>query len=103
MEERPHEPSPKRRKIIREEKLQEELQGENYSPSQNPTRIEEEQLTNEKIEQIGSQGGVFVTQVEIDEGNHQEPLVPSFELTVVDFKGRELDQLVDNFYLMTVL
>ena len=91
MEERPPEPSPKRRKIIREEEPHEE----SYSPSQTPMRIEEEQLTDEKIEQIGSQGGVFVTQAEIDEGNPQEPPVPSFELTVADFRGRELDPILE--------
>ena len=63
LEERPPEPSPKRRKEVREEELQEE----SYSPSQNPIRIEEEQLTDEKIEQIESQGEVFITQAEIDE------------------------------------
>ena len=90
-EERPPEPSPKRRRIIREE----ESHDESYSPSQTPMRIEEEQLTNEKIEQIGSQGGIFVTQVEINEGSSQEPPVPSFELTVVDFRGRELDPVLE--------
>ena len=64
-EERPPEPSPKRRNIIREEEPHEE----SYSPSQTPIEIEEEELTNEKIEQIGSQGEVFLTQAKIDEGN----------------------------------
>jgi hypothetical protein len=90
-EERPPEPSLKRRKVVREEELQEE----SYSPSQNPIRIEEEQLTDEQIEQIGSQGEVFITQAEIDEGNPQEPPVPSFELTVADFRGRELDPILE--------
>ena len=57
LEERPPEPSPKRRKIIREE----DPHVEENSPSQTPIRIEEEQLTDEQIEQMGSQGGVFVT------------------------------------------
>ena len=48
-EERSPEPSPKRRKIIREE----ESYDEGYSPSQTPMKIEEEHLTNEKIEQMG--------------------------------------------------
>ena len=87
MEERPPEPSPKRRRIIREE----ESHDESYSPSQTPMRIEEEQLTDEQIEQIGSQGGVFVTQVEINEGNPQEPPVPSFKLSIAELRGKELD------------
>ena len=71
--ERPPEPSPKRWKIIREE----DPHVEEYSPSQTPLRVEEEHLTGEKIEQIGSQGGVFIIQAELDEGNPQEPHVPS--------------------------
>ena len=90
-EERPSKPSPKRRKIIREE----ESHDESYSPSQTPMRIEEEELTDEQIEQIGSQGGVFVTQEEIDEGNPQEPHVLDFELTIAYFRGRELDPILE--------
>ena len=55
----------------------------------------EEQLTEEKIEQIGSQWEVFITQAEINEGNPQEPPVPSFELTVADFRGRELVPILE--------
>lgn len=58
-------------------------------------RIEEEQLTREQSEQIGSQGGIFITQVELDEGNPQELLVPSLDLTVVDYRGRELDPVLE--------
>ena len=45
---------------------------------------------------MGSQGGVFVTQIEIDEGYPQEPPVPSFELIIVDYKGRELDAVLEH-------
>ena len=58
-------------------------------------RIEEEQLTDKKIEQIGSQGEVFVTQIEINEGNPQEPPMPSLEMTVADFKGKILDPILE--------
>ena len=44
---------------------------------------------------MGSQGGVFVTQVEIDEGNPKDPPVPSFELTIADYRGRELDHVLE--------
>ena len=60
---------------------------EEYSPTQSPLRIGEEQFTREKIQQLGSQGGIFITQEELDEGNPQEPSMPSLDLTVVDFKG----------------
>lgn len=44
-------------------------QVEYYMPSQSPLHIGEEQLTREKIEQSGSQGGVFIIAVELEEGN----------------------------------
>lgn len=81
----------KRILIVREE----EPHVEEYSPSQTLMRIEEEELTDEKIEQIGYQGGVFVTQEEIDEGNPQEPPVPSPEQIVVDYRGRELNLILE--------
>ena len=55
----------------------------------------EEQLIEEKIEQIGSEGEVFITQAEINEGNPQEPPMPSLDLIMEDYKGRELDPVID--------
>ena len=78
LEERPEEPSPKRQKII-----------------QSPPRTEEEQITGEQIEQMGSQGDVFITQAELDEGNPPEPSIPSLDLTVADYSGRELDPVLE--------
>ena len=49
-EERPDEPTPKRHKIMEEERSQ----VERYSPTQSPLRIGEEQFTSEQVEQIGS-------------------------------------------------
>lgn len=63
LEERLDEPSPKRKKVMKE-------QGphiEEYSPTQSPLRIREEQFFGEQIEQLGSQGGIFITQEELDE------------------------------------
>ena len=78
LEERPEEPSPKRQRVI-----------------QSPLRIEEEQITGELIEQMGSQGDVFITQAELDEGNPPEPSIPSLDLTVADYNGRELDPVLE--------
>ena len=90
-EERPDEPTPKRHKIMEEERSQ----VERFSPTQSPLRIGEEQLTGEQVEQIGSQGGVFITQAEIDEGTLQEPPPPSFDLTISDYRGKELDPVLE--------
>ena len=90
-EERPDEPTPKRHKIMEEERSQ----VERYSPTQSPLRIGEEQLIGEHVEQIGSQGGVFITQAEIDEGTLQEPTPPSFDLTISDYRGKELDPVLE--------
>ena len=91
LEERPDEPSPKRQRIMKEH----DPHFEEYSPTQSPVQIGEDQLTGEQIEKIGSQGGVFITQVELDEGNPQEPPMPSLDLTVVDYRGRELDPVLE--------
>ena len=47
------------------------------------------------MEQLGSQGGVSIISIELEEGNPQEPPMPSLELTVADYKGRELDPMVE--------
>ena len=44
---------------------------------------------------MGSQGGVFITQAKLDEGDPQEPLMPTLDLTVADYKGRELDPVIE--------
>lgn len=57
LEERPTKPSPKRQRIMKEKGPH----IEEYSPSQSLLRITEEHLTREKIQQLGSQGGIFIT------------------------------------------
>ena len=44
---------------------------------------------------MGSLGGVFITQVELDEGNLPEPPLPSLDLIVVDYRGKELDPILE--------
>ena len=47
-------------------------------------------------EYLVSQGGVFITTSELEEeGNPQEPPMPSLELTVIDYRGRELDPIIE--------
>lgn len=47
------------------------------------------------MEQLGSQGGIFITTTELEEGNPEKPPTPSLELTVTDYRGRELDPFVE--------
>ena len=57
LEERLDEPSPKRQKLMKS-------QGphiEEYSPTQSPLWIGEKEFLEEQIEQLGSQGGIFIT------------------------------------------
>ena len=68
---------------------------EENSPTQSPLWIGEEFFSKEQITQMGSQGGIFITQVELDEGNPQELPMSSLELTMEDFKGRELDPTME--------
>ena len=44
---------------------------------------------------MGSQEGVFITQAKLNEGNLQEPPMPSLDLIVADYKGRELDPIME--------
>ncbi len=91
LEERPEESKPKRQKI--EEKYV--PQKKEYSPTQSPLHIGDKQLTKDKMEQLGSQGRVFIAISKLEVGYPQEPPMPSLELTVADYKGRELDPMVE--------
>ncbi len=44
---------------------------------------------------MGSQGDIFITQEELDEGNAPELPLPSLDLTIVDYRGRELDPILE--------
>ena len=44
---------------------------------------------------MGSQGGIFITQAELDEGNPPEPPLPSLDLTIGNYGGRELDPILE--------
>lgn len=66
-----------------------------YTPSQSPLRLGNEQLIVEKMEQLGIQGNVFVTSLELEEGKLKEPPIPSMELIVANFKGKELDPMIE--------
>lgn len=91
LEERSEEPKPKRQKI--EEKYVSQI--EEYSSTQFQLHVRDEKITKEKMEQLGSQGGVFIIVSELEEGNPQEPPMPSLELTVADYRGRELEPMVE--------
>ena len=54
-----------------------------------------EKLTREKIEYLWSQSGVFITTAELEERNPIEPPISSLELTVANFKGKELDPIIE--------
>ena len=42
-----------------------------------------------------TQGGLFNIEVELDEGNLLEPPMPSLDLIVVDYRGRESDPIIE--------
>lgn len=65
LEKRLDETTPKRQRIENEQAPQ----VEEYSPTQSPLHIEDEHLTRDQVEQLGSQGGDFITIVELEEGN----------------------------------
>ena len=44
---------------------------------------------------MGSSGSIFITRVELDEGNPPEPPLPSLDLKIAEYRGRELDPILE--------
>ena len=43
---------------------------------------------------MGGEGDVIVTSTNLDVGEPQEPLIPSLDLTIADYQGKEIDPIV---------
>ena len=67
---------------------------EKYSPSQSPIRIDDETSLREQLRQIGGEGDVIVTSIDLEVGEPQEPPAPSLDLTISDYQGKEIDPIV---------
>lgn len=90
-EDSPVESAPKRQKL---EQGSSSSQAEQYSPSQSPIRIDDEVSLREQLRQIGEEGNVIVTPTDLEIGEPQEPPIPSLDLTVANYQGKEIDPLV---------
>ena len=57
-------------------------------------------MNNSKLSKLSNlevkDHGIFITSTELEEGILKEPLVPNLELIVADFKGKELDLVIEH-------
>lgn len=56
--------------------------------------LDSEEIVKARIEEMNHQNTMFVTVAELEEGMPVEPLEPSFDLTVGDLGGNEMDPVV---------
>ena len=63
-------------------------QEEQYSPSLSLIRIDDETSLREQLRQIGGEGEMLVTSIDLEIGEPQEPPAPSLDLTMADYQGK---------------
>lgn len=66
-----------------------------HTPSQSPLQLGNEKLVAKQLVQLGSQGDFFVTTSDLEEGMLKEPPMPIMDLTLSDFKGKELEPIFE--------
>ena len=59
-----------------------------------PLWIEDEASLREQLRQMGGEGDIVVTTADIERGVPEEPPMPSFDLTIVDYKGKKIDLII---------
>ena len=65
-----------------------------YSPSQSPLRLDDEGIIKRELRQEGEQGHIIITPAELEENVPQEPPEPVLDLTVADYRGKEIDPII---------
>ena len=89
----------KRKKIERGESSRAKI----YSPSQSPLRLDDEQNVRRELRHEGIQGNIFITPDELEENVPQEALEPILDLTIVDYRGKEIDPIIGQAYDQFIL
>ena len=69
-----------------------------YSPSQSPLRLNDEQIVRTELRQGGIQGNIIITLAELEENAPQEPPELVLDLTVADYRGKEVDPIISFTY-----
>ena len=65
-----------------------------YSPSQGPENFDTTEMVKTRMEELDRQRCMVVTIDELEEGVLVEPLEPSFDLKMYEFRGDEMDPVV---------
>ena len=61
-------------------------------------RLDDEQTIRRELRQEGEQGNIIITPAELEENVPQEPLEPVLDLTVADYRGKEIDPIISQAY-----
>ena len=94
---RPLSKSPPIAPIAKKQKLEQDSSSkvEEYSSSQTPICIDDEDTLREKLRRIGGQRDVLITATKVEKGAPAEPPMTLLALTIEDFKGKEIDHVVE--------
>ncbi len=66
-----------------------------YSPFKTCIHFDNEDPLREKLKYIGAQDDILITTLEVEEGMPKEPPMPLLSLTVEDFKGKDIDLVIE--------
>ena len=61
-------------------------------------RLDDEQIVRRELRQEGEQGNIIITPAELEENVPQEPPEPVLDLTVADYRGKEIDPIISQAY-----
>ena len=60
--------------------------------------LDDENIVKRELRKEGKQGHIIITPAELEENVPQEPLEPVLDLTVVDYRGKEIDPIISQAY-----
>ena len=92
-------PTVKRQKIKSGESSKDKI----FSPSQSPLRLDDEQNVRRELRQEAIQGNIFITPDELEENVPQEAPKPILDLTIMDYRGNEIDPIIGQAYDQFIL
>ena len=81
---------------VKRQRIEERL--DVYSPFQSPLRLDDEKIIRRELTQEGEQGYIIITPAELEKNVPQEPPEPVLDLTVADYKGKEIDPIISQPY-----
>ena len=61
-------------------------------------RLDDEQIVRRELGQEGEQGNIIITPIEFEENVQKEPLELILDLTMADYRGKEIDPIISQAY-----